>query len=142
MKHLSMPTIAIFICVLFAAASAQAKEGKGRRFKKMAQELDLSEEQIKEIKTIRKSYRSDLKALREKRKKQKEELKKLMSSGEKGESFQQKAKQAQAEAQRTGNELHSKRFEMMLEIREQLSPDQIKEFKEFRKQKRDRKRRD
>ena len=136
MIRINASLIALFISIATLAANAQAGEGKGKRFKKMAQELNLSPEQMEEIKAIRKSYRADLRDLKRKRKAQKEELKSLMNSKEKGKSFQEKAKAKQGELQKTNNSLHSKRFEMMLKIREKLSAEQIKEFKEFKKEKR------
>lgn len=119
--------------------SVYAKDGKGKkgreRFKKMAEELNLSEEQMAKIKEIRKKYRSELKDLRSKKKYAQSELQELMSSGNKGSSFQGKAKSKHSELQAFSNQLHDKRFNMMLEIREELSSEQIKEFKEFRENK-------
>lgn len=121
--------------VMTGGQLAHAKDGgkgKKERLKKMAKELNLSEAQVEKIRSIRKKYKNDLKESRAQQKKQRKELKNLMSSSQKGEAFNKTLKQKHAELQKTSNALHDARFNMMLETRDVLEGDQIKNFKKFK----------
>ena len=121
--------------VLAGGQLVHAKDGgieKKERLKKMAKELNLSEAQVEKIRSIRKKYKNELKESKTQQKKQRKELKSLMNSSQKGEAFNKTLKEKHSELQKTSNALHDAKFNMMLETRDVLEGDQIKNFKKFK----------
>ena len=142
---LLLPTVFAILATIAIPAHAQdnameygyeQKEGKGKKhgIMKMLKSLDLSEEQlekIKEIKKQKKESRADKKTKKEEIKKLKQELKeKFKSSASSAEirTLDNKIKNLHTQVQRD-------RLEMMLSIREVLTPAQRAKFEFFPKHK-------
>lgn len=123
----------------FGASSEEGRKGNRKdRLRKMAKQLDLSEDQIAKIRSIKKGSKEEAKDKKELRKKFKNELEEMLRSPEKGEAYNAKLKEKHSKLLELGNQARQQRFSTMLKIRDELSPEQIKKFNEFRSKKRGR----
>lgn len=128
MKTRMLQLLVILIGASLTSA-AMAKPGRGgkRHMKKMIENLDLSDEQAKQIKEIHKSSREASKAARKKSKESRktfEEAVKLQKSDAELTTLHEEMIKAKAETMRS-------KFNMMLKMRSILNKDQKAKFAEF-----------
>ena len=110
-----------------------SSHGKGRgnregRFENVLKELDLTTEQSEQINNIREQSRTENEALHQEMQANREQMKSLFSSDVSVEQLRQQHQQSQALRQQLGNN----RFEMMLQIREVLTPEQRSQIEAMR----------
>jgi Spy/CpxP family protein refolding chaperone len=130
---------------LYAASTdvkTGANEGKKisreERMEKMAakfeKELALTPDQSAKVKAIREKYMAQGKSKREAMKAAKEDLKTAMQSDKKGPEVQKELQAKFQKVQALKQEASAQWFAMALEIREVLTPEQVKKFHELRKE--------
>ena len=129
-----MKIIPIILSVLLMssvyAGEDDSKFQKGEFLKK---ELNLTDEQLEKVKEIRKADRDELRDNRKEFRTLKKEFREAMDNPK----ASTKDLTAKFEAfQKARDEFQRKRFQKMLKMREILSPDQLKKFKELHKKKR------
>lgn len=109
---------------------------KGRRgkrgMKKIFQELNLTTEQQERIKAIRQESKENNSSLRQEMRQAKEEMGKLMASDTNDSELRQQHEKIQSLKKELGN----KRFETMLKIRQELTPEQRTKMAELKQQRR------
>ena len=96
------------------------KASRGDRIEKLLQKLDLTSQQSEQITAIREQFEAENEALYEEMRTNKEEMRSLFTSDASSEQLRQQHNQSQELRQQIGNN----RFEMMLQIREVLTPEQ------------------
>ncbi len=117
---------------LAGAAQADHHKGdKGERWKKMSTELGLTDAQVKRAQDIRGKYKASLRDKREASKAAKEALKEAMADGNQGKDALLQKFDA---AQQARTAYRRERFSMMLEMRENLTPEQRAKFRQGREE--------
>ncbi|MFE4106788.1 Spy/CpxP family protein refolding chaperone [Almyronema epifaneia] len=101
-----------------------AGRGEGRRGDRWLEQLDLTDAQTAQIQTIKEQARTNNAGLRQQLQQAHEELQSLMASDASSDQLRQQHQQVQT----LKNQLATQRFEMMLAIREVLTPDQRAEL--------------
>ncbi len=133
-------TTTAIILSLLLSLSVQAQngqgrgngEGKGKYHQQMIQELDLTEQQQKDMKALKESKPTDRKAKREEAKKHREELDELLraSSVDKN-AIDNKI----AEISKMTAEKMNARIDHLLEVKKILTPEQFNTFLDLKKEK-------
>ena len=102
-------------------AQNYARRGdRGNRMEKLLQKLDLTSQQSEQITAIREQFEAENEALYEEVKAEREEMRSLFNSDASTEQLRQQYQQSQNLRQQVANN----RFEMMIQIREILTPEQ------------------
>ena len=116
---------------LIAQATDSPESGgprKGRRFQKLVEELDLTSEQQEAIRAIREEARSEKQALRQQMRQERETMRTLLASDTSRDELRSQHQKMLALRQ----DMATKRFETMLDVRDQLTPEQRAKFAELR----------
>lgn len=128
---------------LFEDVNAQTNQSKTEKMEKrrkrrqgMIKKLNLSKEQIAQFKQIKKTHKQSAKGSRNQIKKLRQEFQHLMQSTEKGDGFRSQVLSKLNELQTLKNQNKRAKIEMALSIRELLTTEQIGQFIELRKQRR------
>lgn len=127
-----MKIITMLICLMLSANIVLAADKgddhkKGEWFKK---ELNLNDDQLKKVQEIRKENKDELHASR----KQFNELRKAFKEAMKDSKASAEDLSAKYEAfSNARDKFQRKRFEMMLKMREVLTPEQMEKFVEIKK---------
>lgn len=119
--------------ILLPASPLLARYGGEGRGERWVQELNLNEAQQTQIKAIREKYRPKMQEQRQKLREQKASLREMMKSPQKGKAHQEKLRSQHKSLWKTKTQLSETRFDKVLEIREVLDEEQIKNFKMHRK---------
>lgn len=112
-----------------AAFAGHGGEEVGTLGKRLVRALDLSAEQAAQVKEIRGKHKSTIAPLRAKVKKMREDLLTALQSSEKGTGYQKGLLQKFTQLEAARAELNRGRFQVALEMREILSPEQMKKIK-------------
>jgi periplasmic protein CpxP/Spy len=129
MKIIIFTLSLLLTCSTFAAGD-QSKFERGEFLKN---ELGLSDEQLEKVKEIRKSGRDEMKADRSEFKKLKNDFHAAM----KNSNASKEELTTKFEAfQKARDEFQRNRFQMMLKMREILSPEQLEKFRAMKKENR------
>lgn len=91
----------------------------------LVKELNLSKDQAEEVAKIKAKYDADLKKMKKEMTSLRRDLLSMSKQPDKGEDFNKKLNAKHDEAQKARNAYDNKRFEMMLEARSVLEPEQI-----------------
>ncbi len=133
-------TTAAIILSLLLSLSVQAQngqgrgngEGKGKYRQQMIQELNLTEQQQKDMKALKESKPADRKTKREEAKKIREELDQLLRA----ESVDKNAVDKKiAEISNMTTEKMNARVDHLLEVKKILTPEQFNKFLDLKKEK-------
>ncbi|MBD0335019.1 MAG: Spy/CpxP family protein refolding chaperone [Cyanobacteria bacterium Co-bin13] len=108
------------------------RPGKGGNPEQVFEQLDLSEAQLSQIRTIRESSRTTMQPLREQMRAGHQELRSLMA----GNASTDELRQRHSTLMNLEQQLRAERFEVMLQIREVLTPQQRTELGELLEQRR------
>ena len=117
-------------------ASFRKRPSRGERMNKMLQQLDLSAEQSQRIETIKEEFKAKNVALDEEIKTNHQQGRLSLGSDASPEELRQQHQRVQALHQ----QLNNNRFEMMLQVREVLTPEQQDQLAELIEQKRNQRR--
>ncbi|MEK7287561.1 MAG: Spy/CpxP family protein refolding chaperone [Elusimicrobiota bacterium] len=131
---------ALMLSALSVAAErgAQHKEGIGEKhLEKIESKLGLSDDQKKKLREHRKTHREEAKKLRKEIKEKREAFQVEL---EKPELSADATKKAHAELQQVRNKMADHHLEGILAVRQILTPEQFKKFKEMMRQRREGKR--
>ena len=101
--------------------------GRGERMEKLLQQLDLTSEQAQKIQAIREESNRENEALYQEMKTNHEQMRSLFSSDASSEQLRQQYQKSQDLHQKLGNN----RFEMMVQVREVLTPEQRTKMSEL-----------
>lgn len=127
MKVLSMILSLLIVTSVATAGDVEKKFVKGEFLKK---ELNLTDEQLEKVREIRKGGKDEMKADW----KNFRALKKDFREGMKNPKISNQELQTKFESfQKARDTFQRKRFEMILKMREILSPDQLEKFLELKK---------
>ncbi len=126
-------TMIVFLITLTSATFAGDVERKFVKGEFLKKELNLTDEQLEKVTEIRKARKEGLSGNWKVFKKTKAEFREAMKSPK---ISNEKLKAKFEEFQKTRDEFQRKRFEMILKMREILTPDQLEKFLELKKQKR------
>lgn len=96
---------------------------------KIAKELNLTDAQKTQVKAIREKYQPQMKEKRQAARAARRELQELMRSDKKGAEIQASLQTKHKNVQTLQNAAQDIGFQMALEIREVLNPDQIAKFR-------------
>ncbi len=107
--------------------------GRGDRLERLAEELNLTEDQITQMRAIREDTRDEMQALHENLRAEREALHSLMA----GEASEADLRSQHEAVQTLHREVADKRFETMLATREILTPEQRTELAELMQQRRE-----
>ncbi len=105
----------------------------GDRAEKLIEQLDLSEEQAEQIRTIREEARAENEDLRTQVQQAREQMRSLLDSDASNAELEQQHERMQALHQQMGD----RRFQTMLQIREVLTPEQQQQLAELMEQRRE-----
>lgn len=112
-------------------AQYQVKHGRkhrrGEGFKRLLEQLDLTPEQSQEIEAIQEKSRTEKETLRQQMQTKHQEMRSLFTSDSTPEQLREQHEQLQALHQQLANN----RFEMMLQVREVLTPEQRTQMAEL-----------
>lgn len=134
MKNLATAFLALL--VLTATTAAHAKPGEHSekiekfidgRVQKLIKELNLTEDQAKQVKEIRSRLKPTIKEKRTAKREAMKELAGLM----KADGDEAKIRDAYSKLQVARSEAEKSQFEMMLELRRVLSPEQRQKFRDL-----------
>ena len=110
----------------FSLTTAYAEEGKEKKWEeRVKKELNLTDEQVKKISSIKDKYKSQLQSISEEKKKTRKELMSMTKEPDTSKSFNDKLTVKHKELQAIESRLEDKRFSMLLETRSLLKPDQV-----------------
>ncbi|MEB3281794.1 MAG: Spy/CpxP family protein refolding chaperone [Lyngbya sp.] len=113
---------------LFLPFSGSALAQPGDRMGRMFEQLNLSAEQQQQIDSIKEQRKASSEGLREQMRAAMEEMRSLQASNASADQLRQQHQKIQQLHQQMGNE----RFEIMLEIREVLTPEQRAQLAELK----------
>lgn len=120
---------------VFSSQRQQRQEQRDEWRSFLMQELDLTDKQAEKIKSIKRKYRPELGKLRKEKRQLKRELWDMTRKPKKGEVFQDELMAKHELMQKAGDAYDDKRFEMMLEAREALRPEQLANLDDVMKRK-------
>lgn len=100
--------------------SQRRRKGRGERWERMMEQLDLTSAQRAEIKDIREKYSSEDNAFKEEIKASREKMQSLLASDASKSELRRQHQQMQSLRQKMGD----RKFEGMLEVREVLTSEQ------------------
>ena len=100
--------------------SQRGRKGRGQRWERMMEELDLTSAQRSEIKDIREKYSSEDTSFKEEIKASRQKMQSLLASDASKSELRQQHQQMQNLRQKMGD----RKFEAMLEMREVLTSEQ------------------
>lgn len=109
-------------------------ERSSDKAEKLIEQLDLSDEQVQQLNTIRQKYASQLQPLRERIRTTADELRTMMQGEASDTALRMKHKDMVSLRQQMGD----LRFESMIEMRKVLTPQQRQEFAQLMQQRRQR----
>ena len=110
--------------------------GRGDRLERLTEELNLTEDQVNQMQTIREGSSEEMQALHENLRTERETLHTLMA----GDASQAELRTQHETIQTLHREVADMRFEIMLATREVLTPDQRTELAERMQQRREERR--
>jgi Spy/CpxP family protein refolding chaperone len=124
-------TAIMMVATLLSGAAFAGHDGEevGMLGKRLMRALDLSAEQAAQVKEIRSKNKTAIAPLRTKVKKMREELLTALQDPQKGADYQKGLTQKFTQLEAARAELNRGRFQVALEIREILSPEQMKKIK-------------
>ena len=125
--------ILITILLAFTSPVCFAKGGGHKHLKKIFEQLDLSPEQKKSLKSLRDNKDTSMKDLREKKKSLKNTIGEAMMSDASEAKLRSLHTDISAQISSIQSQIKTKRFEKMLKIRSILAPEQRKTFFEMKK---------
>lgn len=96
------------------------RQGRGERMGKLLQQLDLTSEQSQQIEAIREQSRTENDPLYQEMQANREQMRSLFTDDASSEQLRQQHQKIQVLSQQLGDN----RFEMMLQVREVLTPEQ------------------
>ncbi|MBD0268934.1 MAG: Spy/CpxP family protein refolding chaperone [Cyanobacteria bacterium Co-bin8] len=114
----------------------KSRPGRGDNPDQVFEQLDLNEDQLSQIRTIRESSRTTLQPLREQMRAGHQELRSLMASNASTDELRQR----HSTLMNLEQQMRAERFEVMLQIREVLTPEQRTELANMLEQRRSQKR--
>jgi septal ring factor EnvC (AmiA/AmiB activator) len=118
-----------FFTTAFAMAAPNSGEAQGEdKLKKMEQELQLSPQQIKEIRGFRNQFQTEIQTQKAKSCELKSSLENSLMSSTKGPEFQKQLEEKFAQYRAAHNEEKYLRFKLALKVREILNEEQTKKF--------------
>lgn len=126
------PWAAIMMVVsLLSGAAFAGHDGEevGMLGKRLMRALDLSAEQAAQVKEIRGKHKNTIAPLRTKVRKMRQELLTALQDPKKGADYQKTLTEKFTQLEAARAELNRGRFQVALEMREILSPDQMKKIK-------------
>lgn len=139
-----------WICALLFAATAQAEGDRSKAKMKsknkqqqvederrsyMVKELNLSNDQVDKIQAVKNKYRSELAKLEKEKWKLKKELWEMSREPKKGAGHQSELTAKHEQMQKARDAYDDKKFQMMLEARAVLNPEQIASLDDVMKRK-------
>lgn len=127
----SLIRLAVSMTMMLAAASSFAGKREGR-MQEMVKTLDLTEAQQKQMKELHEKNKAELKT---KRAAKKAAFESLRTTLEKDDASDDQIRTAYQGLQTAKSNVAQARFDMMLEIRKVLTPEQRKKFREVMKAK-------
>lgn len=127
-----MKALMLVICLLMTTSLfAEASEGKWKkRREEFEKALNLSPEQIEKLKANKKENREELKTLKTQFKESKNAFKEAMQNPQVSQDELKSKFEAYVSSR---DKFQRKRFELMLQKRSILTPEQIAKFKEMKK---------
>ena len=130
------PSSAVLLSETEIVAQRGIRQGerRGDKAEKLIEQLDLSEDQVQQLNTIRQKYASQLQPLRERIRTTAEELRTMMQGDASDTALRMKHKEVASLRQQMGD----LRFESMIEMRKVLTPQQRQEFAQLMQQRRQR----
>ena len=130
------PSSAVLLSETEIVAQRVIRQGerRGDKAEKLIEQLDLSDEQVQQLNTIRQKYASQLQPLRERIRATAEELRTMMQGEASDTALRMKHKEMASLRQKMGD----LRFESMIEMRKVLTPQQRQEFAQLMQQRRQR----
>ena len=115
------------------ASPHRGRKGRGQRWERMMEELDLTSAQREEIKDIREKYSSEYPAFKEEIKANRQKMQSLLASDASKSELRRQHQQMQSLRQKMGDRI----FEAMLEMREVLTSEQRTKMAELIKERSD-----
>lgn len=105
---------------------------EGKHAEKLQKELNLTDDQLAKVKEIRKKFHDDMKGSRDTFKSSKEAFHTALGNPS---ATKEELTAKHAAFQKLRQEHENRKFNMMLEMRSVLKPDQVKKFQEMKKEK-------
>lgn len=126
--------IALIAATALCGSTAKADIGIGTGFgmgfgKRIIKTLELTPDQIEQLKEIKTKHKEALAPARERVVKARQELMEAMANPQKGDEYKKVLAERFAKLQPLAADLNRERFQVALEIREILTPEQIAKVK-------------
>ena len=114
------------VLCIFSLTTAYAGEGIEKKWEeRVKKELNLTDEQVKKISSIKDKYKSQLQDIAEERQKLRKELTAMTKEPDTSQDYREELIVKHKQLQAAQTRLEDKRFSMFLDTRSLLKPDQV-----------------
>ena len=122
---------ALLFCFACSSAMAGGKSYGKEHSEAIIKELNLTNDQTKQVKHIKDKYGSELDKQKQEARAVKQALRKMLQAPERGSAYRKKLMAQFKEYQNLKQNQNLQRFEMALDIRELLTNEQLVKFRGF-----------